>query len=246
MKKTAIYFFIIIFLSGIGNSLCAAKVGFLIVATGRYNQYINSLIESAEKHFCKDHQVTYFIFTNGEVPKASNIVKIHQERLGWPYDSMMRFEMYYENKKLLKSQDYLYSCDADMLFVDTVGSEILGKRVATLHFGFVDRPGTYDTNPQSTACVYPGEEKNYFAGAFWGGQTKEFLKITQTIAKNIREDLNNEVIALWHDESHWNRYCIDHPPTVVLSPSYCYPDFWPLPYHPRLVTFIKDNQALRQ
>lgn len=246
MKKIAVSLFFLSFC--LGNSLFASKIGLLIVATGKYHQYINSLLESANQHFCKEHEVTYFIFTDGEVPKASNIVKIHQDRLGWPYDSMMRFEMYYKNKKLLKSQDYLYSCDADMLFVDKVGSEILGKRVATLHFGYADKlgPYPYETNPNSKACIYPGEGKNYFAGAFFGGKTKPFLKLARINAEKINQDLKNDTIALWHDESHWNRYCIDHPPTVVLSPSYCYLDTFLIPYHPRLITFYKDLQVMRE
>lgn len=34
------------------------------------------------------------------------------------------------------------------------------------------------------------------------------------------EDFANGIIATWHDESHWNRYLIEHPPTVVLPYHY--------------------------
>ncbi len=72
---------------------------------------------------------------------------------------------YAKNKDLLIRQDYLFACDADMLFVDEVGDEILGKHVATLNPGFVNQRGSYDTNPLSLNCVNVDEGAHYFAGS---------------------------------------------------------------------------------
>ena len=42
-----------------------------------------------------------------------------------------------------------------------------------------------------------------------------------TIERNIKKDMKeHRYIAVWHDESHLNRYLIDHPPTKLLSPEY--------------------------
>ena len=86
----------------------------------------------------------------------------------------------------------------------------------------------------------PGEEGNYYyAGGFNGGKTKEFLKMSEVIADRVTKDLEKGVIALWHDESHMNRYMIDNPPTLSLTPSYCFaeeqmqnPDY---PFKPKLL-----------
>lgn len=232
----------------------ASNVGLLIVATGKYIKFVDPLIQSAEKHFCRNHNVTYFIFTDGSYKEAENIVTTFQARLGWPYDTMMRYHVYYNNRELFEAQDYLFACDADMLFVDDVGDEILGERVATQHPGFVGMRGTYETNPISTACVYENEEGQYFAGGFYGGTKEEVLRIFKTNIDNIEGDLSKGFIALWHDESHWNRYCINNKPTVILSPSYCYPEtvftqektrrhytsLWGFPYPPKLVALDKN------
>jgi len=190
--------------------------------------------------------VIYFVFTDGEPPKLPNIVKIHQERLGWPYDTMMRYEMYYNAKELLEKMDYLFACDADMLFVDTVGDEILGKQVATQHPGFVGKRGTYETRKISTAYIGPKEGKYYFAGGFNGGSSSEFLKRSKTMTENTYKDLEKNIVAIWHDESHLNRYLIDNPPTVILTPSYCYPERWKLPYHKRLLALDKNHAKMRE
>ena len=66
--------------------------------------------------------------------------------------------------------------------------------------------------------------------------------------KNIDMDFNNNYIAIWNDESHWNRYLFDHEPAVVLSPSYICPDslideyyvkIWGKKYEPKIITLTK-------
>ena len=67
--------------------LFGENVGLLVMATGKYIQFIDPLINSAEKHFCKNHKVTYFIFTDSDLPSTDRIVYIQQKRLGWPFDT---------------------------------------------------------------------------------------------------------------------------------------------------------------
>jgi len=221
------------------------KVGLLIVATGKYIQFVEPLIESARKYFLSDHDVTYFIFTEGVPPAGDDVVQIYQERLGWPYDTMMRYHMYAQHTDIFEDMDYLFATDADMLFVDRVGNEILGERVATQHPGFVGRRGTYEKRSISTAYVAPDEGQCYFAGGFNGGSKDSFLTMANAITEHIVQDLEKNFIAIWHDESHLNRYYIDNPPTVILSPSYCYPESWQLPYQKKLLALDKNHVAVR-
>lgn len=228
------------------QALVADNVGLLIMATGKYIRFVDPLIKSAEKHFCANHNVTYFVFTDGTMPPADNVVCFHQARLGWPYDTMMRYHAYAAHADELAKQDYLFACDADMLFVNTVGDEILGERVATIHPGYYQSRGTYETNPISTAYIPGNQGTHYFAGGFYGASSKEFIKILNTNIANIDKDMQKGYVAVWHDESHWNRYCIDHPPTVILTPSYCFPEGWPIPFKPRLIALNKNHSEMRK
>lgn len=223
------------------------KVGLLIVATGRYVTFIEPLIRSAEQHFLKNHQRYFFVFTDhvDQVCKQDNVIAIYQKKLGWPYDSMFRCSMYYSNRDLYNDIDFLYACDSDMRFVDTVGDEILGDLVATQHPGYVGQRGTYEMNSQSLAYVAPREGTCYFAGGFYGGKRDEFIELNKTIFERIQIDLGHGIMPVWHDESHLNRYLIDHKPTVILTPSYCYPESWRLNYHPRLLALDKNHAAIR-
>lgn len=244
MKYKMLLTFVMLFIIVIGD-LLAAKVGILIVATGKYDQFVGPLIASARKHFCTDQEVTYFVFSDGNIEEASDVVGIHQKKMGWPYDTMMRNAIYHEHRDLFAAQDYLYAIDADMLFVDTVGTEIFGERVATLHAWYIGRRGTYEIDQKSLACVSQDEGEHYFAGGFFGGSNPEFLKIIAETTQRVRNDLSHGTIAIWHDESHWNRYCIDHPPTVILDPSYCHPESFDFGYSKKLIALDKNHNEVR-
>ena len=245
LMQSIFYGFLIVFsvqeISGRYN------IGFLTVATGKYINFIEPLIRSAKKHFCTNHAVHYFIFTDTHMPSTEDTTIIFQKKLGWPYDSMMRYAMYASNKNLFKDMDYLFACDSDMLFVDTVGDEILGDRVATLHPAWVGSKGTYENRPISIAYIDRNiQGKNYYAGGFNGGKMQEFCDMAQAITKNIYFDLQNRIVAICHDESHLNRFYVDNEPTVILSPSYCYWQGKILPYQQRLVALNKNHDEYRK
>lgn len=245
MKK---YIFIILlsFFKAHANDEIKYNIGLCIMATGKYIDLANNLIESGQKYFCKNHNVTYFVFTDREPVKYKNVIKIEQKKLGWPYDSMMRFEIYYKHKDILSKMDYLFCIDADSLFADKINDEILSKLVATQHPNYVDQRGTYETNPISKACIKDNEGDMYFVGAFWGGESKEYLEACRIISENIKIDLKNNHMPLWHDESHLNRYFVDHKPTKILSPSYCYhQNWWNVPYERKIIAVNKDHAKMR-
>jgi histo-blood group ABO system transferase len=225
------------------------KIGLLIIGTNKYTQFLQRLITSADKHFLTDKDVTYFIFTNKDdftIETNRNVVMVPVEHKPWPFMTLYRYKIFTQNSDFLKDMDYLYYCDADMLFVGDFGDEILGELVATQHPGFYGRRGTPEHRPQSLAYVGPNEKMQYFAGGFNGGSKNGFLKMAKEIDKNIDIDFNNGVVAIWHDESHMNRYFINNPPTIILSPSYCYGELMNIPFEKKLLSLDKNNTEIRQ
>ena len=120
--------------------------------------------------------------------------------------------------------------------------------VGTIHPGFYKSSKieyTYDRNPSSHAYIPFGSGKQYYAGGFNGGKSKNFLTMAKTIATWRKSDQNKNIIPIWHDESYMNKYMFLNPPTLELDPSYCYPENWQLPFIPRLVSLYKDNHNIR-
>ena len=220
------------------------KVGLLVIATQKYDTFLKLLFETADKFFLKDCEITYFLFTDTEKDfPEHNVVKIPQEHKEWPYITLERYHTFFENKELLRGQDYLFYTDADMIFENEVGREILSNRVATVHPGIYGGRGNVETNPNSLAYIAPNEPVLYFAGGFNGGSSSEFLRMSEAISINVDIDRANKIVAKWHDESHLNRWFIDNPPTKILDCGYCYSYSHPRKHKPRLIAIDKDHQA---
>lgn len=219
----------------------------LVIATNKYIRFVEPLWASAKKHFMRGHELSMFVFTDRpEVPAGTT--RIEQEHMPWPDPTLKRYHIFSKNEAHLASMDYLFYSDADMRFVDAVGDEALGDLVATIHPGFYNKPRhdwSYERRPESAAYMAPHEGVHYFAGGFNGGRTANFLKMASTIKQRVDEDASKGLVAVWHDESHLNKYLSQNPPTIALSPSYCYPESWNIPFTRRLLALDKDHHELR-
>lgn len=229
-----------------------SNIGLVVIATNKYITFVRPLLDSVRKHFLTNHKVTLFLFTDklkDLVCSEPDVVTITQSHMAWPGSTLFRYNIFNASKDKLKEMDYLFYSDADMLFVDTVGDEILGERVATIHPGFYNKSRnafTYETRQESQAYVSPSDGSRYYAGGFNGGTSSEFLKMCLVLSERIIGEFEKGFIAVWHDESHMNRYFIDNPPTRELSPSYCYPESWSLPFERRLLAIDKNHEEMRK
>ncbi|XP_012726216.2 N-acetyllactosaminide alpha-1,3-galactosyltransferase [Fundulus heteroclitus] len=209
-------------------------VALTVFAVGRYLEaYLNTFLTSAEKHFMLGLPVTYFVFT--DLPeKVQNITLAPQRNLKvvkvekysrWQDISMMRMKTISEVIDAVLKYDfhYVFCFDVDQIFKARFGSEALGESVALLHAHYYKLPKhmfTYDRNPKSKACMTEGDY--YYHAAIFGGTCEKVKALTDYCYVNIMEDKLNNVEALWHDESHLNKYFWLNKPTKLLSPEYCW------------------------
>lgn len=224
------------------------KIGVLLICTGKYNIFFNSLYDSCEKYFLPNHKKTYYVFTDGEIKKNDNIVKINQENLGWPYNTLRRFQMFNRIEEDLKNEDYLFFFNANMAFVDYVNEEVIPKKennflMGVNHPGFFNTPNTnftYERRNNSVFYIPFGEGKYYYQGCFNGGNSEEFLKMSKILDNMIDVDLSNGIMPIWHDESALNWYYLDKNPLIVDS-GYSYPENWNLPFNKKITQLDKNN-----
>lgn len=211
------------------------KIAILYICTGRYYIFWKTFYKSAEKYFLKDVEKHYFVFTDFEgklVGESSGkITRIHQTKMGWPFDTLLRFQVFLKAETQLKAFDYIYFFNANMQFIQPVGQEIIpssGNLLGVLHPGFYNKPRSefpYDENPLSLACMGPHDGTHYFMGGLNGGTTKAYLDLIRVLDERISDDLQRGIIAKWHDESHINKYFWEKPPEILPS-NYGAPEDW--------------------
>lgn len=227
------------------------KVALLNVATGKYASLVPALWKSAEEHFLPGHEVHFFLFTDSTAFEATDSRHIvPQKHIHWPGATLFRYNFFEPVLARLEAEgfDFVFYCDVDMRFVAPVGDEILSDLVGALHPGYWDKPPSvypYETNPASTACVAPEKRGTYYYGAINGGSVAGFGALIRELAAATLADHKKGLIAVWHDESHLNRYMADNPPTKTLDPGYCYPESLDLPFTKRLLALDKDHKAMR-
>lgn len=229
------------------------NIAVLTIATNKYIQFIKPLHDSIKKNFLSDHNVDMFCFTDKDVPDG--VIKIHQEHMPFPYPTLMRYHIFYKNIEHYKKYDAVYYCDADMLFIDKIGNEVLSDLTVVKHPGFWYKSKnefSYQRNPISVAAVALNEGDYYFAGGFNGGF--KYLELCKALVEMIDKDLQKNICAIWHDESYLNRYLIDNKPTNILSPSYCFPDprdknriinLRLTEFKPKLIALDKNHKEIR-
>lgn len=206
-------------------------VSILIVATNNYTQFLKGLLESINKCWTYDYKVHIFTDRAGEVidQHEHKRVFVHGiEHREWPYATLYRFHFFKRYMNEIKG-DYVFYVDADTRFTGLV-DDILSDRVAVQHCGFVGERGSYERNPLSVAYVAPHEGTMYYGGGFYGFSKEEFLKFNAKMVEMVEADRKNEITPEHNDEAYMNRYFIDNPPTLVLSPSYHYPENHPYIY----------------
>ena len=204
------------------------KVLFITIATGKYyDSYIPQLYKSMVNHVALDFD--FLCLTDNKTNLIENVIHKYMPFLPFPFSTLMRYHYILENKKILSKYNYVFYIDSDMKFVNTVGNDILSKSVCVLHPGYYckdKKEFAYEKNEKSLAYVKEEEGTKYYQGCFQGGEYSDFINMVERLNINITKDLNKNIIAEWHDESHMNRYRINNPPTLELLPDYAIPEKW--------------------
>lgn len=236
------------------------KVAIIFIGTGKYLEFLPTYYEMAEKYLFPSVEKHYYVFTDGDFGEGmpDNVTLFHQEHLPFPYITLYRFDIIRNHiDEIQKDCQFLLFMDADTKVVsriefDEVFSE--GKSLVGVHHPchalgmdpHKEFPGSLETNPESAACCREGDDFSvYWQGCVWGGTIWAARRLIETLDDRVKDDEKKDIIAIWHDESHLNRYFVDHLDSVhTLSPSFAYPEVFTdymEDYEPKIVHLAKEN-----
>ena len=192
-------------------------------------------------------QISDPVFQQAECNKNTNLLGIDIPHLEWPFVTLLRFKHIHSAlKKLEQSYPFLDNVlflDADLIpRKDFSFSDVFveGKPLTGVH-----HPGHFEgivKNTRWNSVVQRGKtnanirnfegfenfnvnDKLYHQGCLWGGTFSAVLEMTGELSRLINEDLKNNIVADWHDESHMNCWFLRNYNDVhTLSPDFAWPN----------------------
>lgn len=217
-------------------------IGILYIALGKYSIFWPKMYENCEQFFIPTWKKHYYVFSDNRdlnYKNNENVTVIFQNDMGWPKDTLLRFEMFDSISDRLKDEtDFLFFFNANLMPVRIIDETFLPRKeklLVALHPGYagmrnpMDYP--YCRDKMSTAYIPYDEGKIYVQGALNGGLTDAYLEMVHILHQNVEEDLSKGIVATVHDESHLNRYILGRDDVKIVGSEYIYPEgynLWPL------------------
>ena len=233
------------------------KVAITFIGTNRYLDFLPKYYESIKENFLPNSEKVFLVFTDGDGDFPDDVKVFKQEHLEWPYITLKRFEIIKKARKEIEDCDWLVFLDADTRVVAQVTEEefFSDKPYFGVHHPchalkmqpHTEYPGAFETNTNSRAGVTEEDDTSmYYQGCLWGGRVPEVLDMIDELDGRVEEDLSNDVIAVWHDESQLNKFYSEVKEDVhLLGPEYAYPEVFQeyCNFSPKIVHLAKDNSA---
>ena len=198
------------------------KIAILYICTGKYHVFFHDFYESSEKFFLSGVEKTYFVFSDNRDFENLDKVSFHyKECEGFPKDSLFRFRTFLTIEQELQEYDYVFFFNSNMKFVKEVNEKILPTEkdgwlccLDAEYEKHYPHPSfyPYERNRNSLAFIPRGLTRyRYYHAGVNGGRVKEYIEFSRNLMENIEDDYNHGIVAIYHDESHVNKYFSEHP-----------------------------------
>lgn len=224
----------------------------MTAATGRYIEFLPDFYASCRRFFLPDVPKHFFVMTDASCGCDADLTVVPTEHRPWPYSTLLRFRYVSELGARLHPYSHVIALDVDTRVCSEIGRDLFFGHDKPLfgvqHPGFVWKRGSFETDVRSTAAVGTRDNlSTYWAGGMWGGKVAHVLYLATELSRRIDDDLSRGVIAVWHDESHLNKFFIENRSQVHrFDPGFMYPESWRLPYKKRILALDKNHDAMRQ
>jgi len=238
------------------------KVAITFIGTNRYLDYLPKYYENIEKYFLPNTEKVILAFTDGELNDTPDNLKVYkQEHLDWPFITLKRFEIINKARDVIDECDWLVFIDADAIPVTTITEEefltdkpLFGVHHPCHYLGMdphTKAPGAYEQNPKCEAYVDVSKSLPpvYWQGCLWGGKVPHVCAMIDELQARVNRDLENDIVAVWHDETQINRYFLERTGDVhTFGPSYAFPEVFEshCNFPPKIVHLAKDNSKYHQ
>ena len=226
------------------------KVGVLYICTGKYSAFWDDFYSSTKQQLFNDAELRFYVFTDNETilkTENSDVTAIYCKSEPWPYPTLMRYRTFLSIEPKYQDIEYLVFCNANLrvtspvMYNDVFGGQEL---FATVHPGYEGkREATFplENNDKSKAYI-DKRATEYVCGGFNGGEKDAFLEMCGILNDRVQKDLAEDIIAIWHDETHFNRFYAENRGRFnLISADYCFPEGWDAERKSKITVLNKEH-----
>jgi len=228
-------------------------VAFLIIATNKYIDFVEPLVDSINKFVKIENAVIdCFVFTN--IPTYNpKYISLRIDATPWPLITLLRYHHILNYWDQFEGYDHLIYIDSDMRVVAPIGEELIQDGITLcIHPGqglIPSRHATFCREPRSEAYISYEQDVPYCIGALQMGNKAAFKELCSIARDKINTDLRSNYIPIFHDESVmlstvYNHMVKTHP-INYLNPGYCFPQGWNIPFEPKIMALDKNQTEIR-
>ena len=227
------------------------SIGVLSIATNINIDYWEKMVISFDNKIQPDQKCSVHVFSDQverakEVAnKLANLsVRVYEiPPYKWPDATIRRYEIFSKFSNDI-DETILMHLDADMIILENIfldfstfdeekeiflvahpGYWNVDVSVLNRIKAFLRRTkpvrGSWETRVESQAFVEANLRKSYVCGGIWAGKRDAFFALTEELANAVEIDRTNSIMAVWHDESHLNKWASQHD-YLLLTPEYCF------------------------
>jgi hypothetical protein len=203
------------------------KIGLITMGTGDYIKYLDNNIKTFHKYFFPTFDRKFLCLTDKKYDPPIEAEVLNFPFYKWPLATLYKPKAILSTEQYMKDCDVLFWIDVDLVCInhvtntDDIFPTLKNPICCVEHCGWLDENGNeiilypYERSPKSTAYVEDIHKVPYHQACLFGGLNDNFYKMIKTLDKNIDLDLEKDHIAVWHDESHLNRYFQDNMPKSI-------------------------------
>lgn len=213
------------------------KILVCFVGTGTYLEFLPQYYEKVMENFCPGYPKDILVLTDGELSDTpEHIILKETEHKAWPYITLERFNIILKQRDVIEKYDWFVFMDADTIVNQRVeyeeffdeSKDYLGVHHPCHYLGWPPHNQPYGSFDRTNSRARVGDDDDlstYWQGCLWGGKVPEIFAIMEELDSRTQLDLKDDIIALWHDESHLNKIFIENKDKVRTLPSdYAYPE----------------------
>ena len=249
-------------------------LGVVTIATNIYIDYWEAMVLSLESKFDENETCVVHVFTDQtekarKIKRTLKKIRVEIYEIppyGWPDATIRRYEIFTKFAEAIK-EDVIMHLDADMIIVEDIFQDIT-ELVQEKGICLVAHPGFWNNSPtllnqvrfflkneragqgsweyrrNSTAFVQKELRKVYVCGGIWAGKRENFFKLTSELHLAVEADSKNSVMAIWHDESHLNKWASENE-FHLLPPSFCFVNEYEhlSSLHPKVIAVTKKEKT---